>query len=351
VQLFATPLPVHFQPATPEGFKGFSGFPNAGGAVWFPTRVEYPTVATPLGTQPVFQLRYPGQVENITTEGQTTTVWRYAGFQYTNAAIRVTGTWTGTLSFETSTDGVTWTAKTCFNRTLGINQTSTTASGGPWEANTGTSPTTLADYEYLRVRASAPMTGTAAVSVGMQGGQSSALATFGSLTGSPTQFYFRMGFKTSADWSDNGNTGTKLTFFSQKPSDDGPPNSQQTNHYFGMTQGSSNKVSPGLNLQFNGTTGNRNMPASPTPSQLFNHGEWHDFEAIAVANTAGVANGIAQVWMDGVQIVNESNVAYFTSIMTPNFSGFLFNPTFGGGTNPPINQTVQIAQLYYESAL
>jgi hypothetical protein len=352
IQQFATPLPVHFSPADANGYKGFSGFPNAGGAVWFPTRVEYPTVATPLGTQPVFQLRYPGQVENITTEGQTTTVWRYAGSQYTNAAIRITGTWTGTLSFETSTDGVTWTAKSCFNRGTLVSQTSTTVNSPKgWEADTS-SASTLAEYDYLRVRASAPMTGTARISVGMQGGQSPANASFGNLTGDPTRIYFRMGFRTSADWSDNNNTGTKLIFFSQRPSNDGPPNTQQTNHYVSMTAGSStDKVLTGVNTQWNGGGGsNRNMPLSPTPAQLFNHGEWHDLEVILHAGTAGNSDGIAQVWVDGVQTVNESNVQFFSTLMTPKFTNFWFDPTFGGGSNPSLNQTVQIAQWYYESA-
>jgi hypothetical protein len=335
---------VHPSPADANGFKGDQGFPNSGGVTWFPTRVTYPTVTSPLGTQPLLQIAYPGQTESITAEGQTTTAYRYAGSEYTNAAIRTTGTWTGTLSFETSTDGVTWTAKTCFNRGTLVNETSTTVNSTKgWEANTGTNPTTLSDYNYLRVRASAPMTGTANVSVGMQGGQSPARGNFGSLTGTPTRLYMRVGFRTSANFNDNGNVGTKMIFFSKKAQ-----SGQTTNNYFNTTSGSpAEKVSTGINLQPTGWGFSEFIP----PSQNFNHGEWHDLELIFHAGTAGNADGIAQVWVDGIQVINDNAVPFFGSLMTPGFTSFYLDPTFGGGSNPPpANQTLQIAQWYYESA-
>jgi hypothetical protein len=345
VQQFATPIPVHPSPADANGFKGDQGFPNSGNVTWYPTRVTYPTVTSPLGTQPLLQITYPGQTESITTEGQTTTVWRYAGAEYTNVGIRVSGTWTGTLSFETSTDGVTWTAKSCYNNATFTSQTSTTANSVTnkgWTATT-TSASTLAEYGYFRVRASAPMTGTAIVSVGMAGGQSPARGNFGSLTGTPTRLYMRVGFRTSANFNDNGNVGTKMIFFSKKDQ-----SGQTTNNYFNTTSGSpTEKVYTSINLQPTGWGFSDTIP----PSQTFNHGEWHDLELIFHAGTAGNADGIAQVWVDGIQVINDSTVPFFGSLMTPGFTSFYLDPTFGGGVNPPpADQTLQIAQWYYESA-
>jgi len=336
IQQFASTLPVHFASADANGYKGFSGFPGASGETWTPTRVSYPTVATPLGAQQVFQLQYPGQLESITANGQSTTVWRYAGNAYTNLGVKVAGTWSGTLAFETSTDGTTWATLSAWNAGTSTSESSTTVNGR-WEAN---SAATRSAYDYFRVRATAWTSGTATVTVGMQGGQAPANASFGNLTGSPTRLYFRMGFKTSANWTDNGNTGTKLIFFSQVEA-----SGQKTNHYIAMTEGSGvDKVSPAVNLQYMSSAANN------PPSQNFNHGEWHDLEVILHAGTAGNADGIAQVWMDGIQVVNSSTVKFFDSLLTPRFTGFYLDPTFGGGTRPPVNQTLQIAQFYYESA-
>ena len=336
-QQFATALPVYPTAATAEGFQGYQGFPNAYSETWLPNRVTYPTVSTPLGTQQVFQLQYPGQVETITINGQSTTAWRWASNEYTNIAVKVTGTWTGTLSFENSTDGTTWTAQTMYNP-VSLTSVSSTTANAYWIAD---SAATKSAYAYFRVKATAAMTGSATVCVGMQGGQAPARGSFGSFTGVPTRLYFRMGFKTSSDWTDNGNTGTKLIFFSQASA-----SGQTTNHYVNMTIGATDKVSTSINLQSTGWGFSNTI----SPSQTFNHGEWHDLEVILQAGTAGNADGIAQVWVDGIQVVNSTTVAFFGSLMTPGFTNFWFDPTFGGGTQPPVNQTVQIAQLYYESA-
>ncbi len=338
VQQFATALPVHYAAATAEGFKGFQGFPDAYGEEWLPTRITYPTVTSPLGTQPVLQITYPGQVENITANGQSTTPFRWARDEYTDIGVRITGTWSGTLSFETSVDGTTWTAQTMLTP-LEVPTASFTTSNVVWIAN---STALRSAYDYFRVKATAWTSGTAVVSVGMQGGQAPARGDFGTLTGSPTRLYFRMGFKTSSNWTDNNNTGTKLIFFSQDSA-----SGQSTNHYVAMTEGSGvDRVSPGVGLQPSGWGSSNNL----TPSQTFNHGEWHDLEVIVEAGTAGNADGVAKVWMDGIQVVNVSNVGFFGSLMTPRFTKFVFDPTFGGGAAPPIGQHVQIAQLYYESA-
>lgn len=333
-QQFATPLPVGPNPATAEGFRGDQGFPNYGGQTWLPTRVTYPSISTPLGTQPVLQILYPGQTESIAANGQSTTVWQYAGTEYTNVGVRVTGTWTGTLSFETSADNITWVAITGYNGSTFVNESSTTVNGS-WQVNNSSS--TRAAYQYFRVRATSAMTGSASVSVGVSGGQSPARALFGTMPSNPSRVYFRMGFRTSADWSDNGNSGTKFVFFSQ---------TVRTNNYVNMTNGTTNLVSPGVNLQFYGSPPSQSIPATVE----FAHGEWHDLEVILEANVPGVANGVVKTWIDGVQALNRNDVLLFPSATTAQFSNWYLDPTYGGGLRPATNYTVQLAQFYYESA-
>jgi hypothetical protein len=153
----------------------------------------------------------------------------------------------------------------------------------------------------------------------------------------------RVGLKTSADFNDNGNVGTKLIFFSKKN-----VSGQSTNHYINLSSGSAtNKVSAGINLQYGGSPASRSIP----PSQLFPHGAWYDYEVVLEANTPGVANGIAKTWINGIQVVDETNVLFFPSLIPAQFTSFYLDPTFGGGSNPPpVNQSVQLAQWYYESA-
>jgi hypothetical protein len=74
------------------------------------------------------------------------------------AAVQVTGTWTGTLSFEVTLDGSTFVALLGTNVSTGAETASTTANG-LWRFE-------LVGAVQVRVRASAAMTGTAVVSVG-----------------------------------------------------------------------------------------------------------------------------------------------------------------------------------------
>jgi hypothetical protein len=332
VQRFTSPIPTVSEV---NGFRGFQGFD--GSSTYLPTRVTYPTVSTPLGTQSVLQITYPGQVENITANEQTTTAWPWASTEFTNVAVKITGTWSGTLQFETSADGISWSSLNMTGRNGATTGTSTTVNG-LWSTS---SAATIADY--FRVRASSWTSGTAIVNVGMTGGQSPARFTGGRFTGNPTRIYARTGFRTSADWSNNGNTGTKLFFFTQQTT-----GGQSTNHYVGLSDSATGggAVWPIVATQPTGWGTNRNI----NPSQGFAHGTWHDLEFIAHAGTAGGSDGIIQVWVDGIQVINQNDVALFGNAMNPWFTALFWDPTFGGGLNPPRNDTLQIAQIYIESA-
>jgi len=91
----------------------------------------------------------------ITTNGQAVTAdCRGAG----SAAAQVTGTWSGTLSFKASVDGVNFVAINATPPTGGSAVTTTTGNG-VWIISLG-------GYSQLEVVATATMTGSAVVSIG-----------------------------------------------------------------------------------------------------------------------------------------------------------------------------------------
>lgn len=106
--------------------------------------------------------------QNITTDGQSVSVFyrRIAGVALNlrpngAASVQVTGVWTGTLTFEVTLDGTNFVAIQGRNVTTGADATTTTAgANGLWRFE-------IVGAVAFRVRASAAMTGTAVVSVGV----------------------------------------------------------------------------------------------------------------------------------------------------------------------------------------
>ncbi len=60
-------------------------------------------------------------------------------------------------------------------------------------------------------------------------------------------------------------------------------------------------------------------------------GVWHKVIIHAKMNTAGVQDGIAQVWVDDVLRINASNVLYRKAGQSTGFSNFQMTPVYGGG--------------------
>ncbi len=82
-------------------------------------------------------------------------------------------------------------------------------------------------------------------------------------------------------------------------------------------------------LQTNGTT-SRNLTQNVTKTHLMSVGTWHHWEATMSVNTMGSANGTFQMWIDGVQTHNYSNVIYITPSAPSGFNSWKWNPTWGG---------------------
>lgn len=94
-----------------------------------------------------------------------------------SAAIDISGTWTGTFTFEATANGDTWRSILVTNTTTGALSTTTTASGTFALSNAG--------YQSVRVRATATVTGTAFVT-GTRGYLSAKLQMFTLGSGSNT---------------------------------------------------------------------------------------------------------------------------------------------------------------------
>jgi len=325
-ELFLEPIPVMASPAPADNaakFLGFTGFDGYYGAAYEYTYAEYPTVSTPIGTKPVLRVNFPGSTKNITGAGQATDTWKTAVRGW---SVRVTGTWSGTLQFENSTDnGANWSAVEMTGAHGGVTGTSATANG-VW-VSAGIANT------IFRVRASAWTSGTAKVDVGLRGGFSPVTMQAGTFTSRPTRIYTRCLIYVDAAWFDNGNAGTKFTFFSQ---DSG------NNHFINLWGDSG--AAPSVNLQ---QTASDIYQGSAGPA----NGNWLDLEAIITAGTAGGSDGTADIWINGTKLLTATGIPFFVTATTPGFANLTFDPTFGGGGRPPDkNLYVDIAGWYRESA-
>lgn len=94
------------------------------------------------------------QSGTITTNGDTVTL-ALRPLGNGGAAIQVTGTWTGTLTFQVSADGTTFVSALATSYSSGTPGTTTT-SNDTWWLN-------LVSVRSLRVKATASMTGTVSV--------------------------------------------------------------------------------------------------------------------------------------------------------------------------------------------
>lgn len=335
-ELFNTPIPVHYDAANAAGFKGYQGFDfSFGGPAFNPSRVVYPDVVTPFGNKKALEIRFPGQTTTITAVSQTTPTWPHANDQ--PYAVKIRGTWVGTLAFEVSTDsGVTWNPVSLRNDQLATNATSATASTTdtrPWYLEINNPTTGL-----FRVRASSWTSGSASVTVGMRGGDAPARLDAGGWTGSPSKIYNRVAFYADADWTNSDNLGTKFFFFSSD---------QGNGHYTGSLGGVANEAFGGTFVGLQGNGLNRNMAGTAA----IPNGQWFDIEYLFEANTPGVSNGVVRAWVNGVLSQELTDVQFFASGATPVFDTGRVDPTYGGGANPPPYTTYfRLGAWYRESA-
>lgn len=335
-ELFDVPIPVTFASANSAGFQGLQGFPGAfGGNVYDPVVIRYPVVSTPLGTKPVLEMTFSGSTTTIDAAGEQTPTFP----TNQNWGIRITGAWVGTLVFERSADGGTiWTPFSMAGRDEGAVTGSSTSGNGNWTSNTPDNNSTGLYGGLFRVRASSWTSGSATVVLGIPGGAAPAKLTAGTFDGLPSRFYTRFLLWISPNWSDGGNAGTKLFFFSQ---------TQGNNHYVNMTQPNTlGFMQVSVHMQGGAT---QVLTGSPQAGPA--HGTWMDIELIIEGGTAGSSNGVVRMWINGVQHINATNASIFGPGTTPGFVRLFVDPTYGGGFRPPpADQAFRIGAWYRESA-
>jgi hypothetical protein len=165
-----------------------------------------------------------------------------------------------------------------------------------------------------------------------------------SATGPKSKIYMRIRFRLSANWTDNGNVLTKWFFFRQGV----PGTGATTNHYINLTE--SGALKPGVYLQ---STFGFATPSGPNKSitGTLAKGVWHDIEILLQANTPGVYNGVAKMWVNGTLLMTATDVGYFAADNVARFDALYFNPTYGGGLNPvPADQWIDIDHWYVSVA-
>lgn len=336
-ELFTTPIPVHYASENSAGFKGWQGFDGSwGGTPYTPTRSTYPVVSTPLGTKPVLEVRYPGSLATLSAAEATTTPWGTKD----RFSVRVYGTWSGALVFERSLNaGATWTPISLrggFVAGVGTSPSgSTTMTSGIWSS----------DDNYLdasglfRVRATSWTSGEATVTVGMQGGEAPARMSAGLFTGTPTRIYTRVLVYVDEAWFDGPSGGTKF-FFTRTSQADGH------NHYIGVVNPTYTGAFFGTQFNTDGSQ-NRTYPQTTT----LPNGQWCDLEFVLEAGTPGVYDGVVRAWGNGAPMLARTDVQLFLSGVTPGFTSFFMDPTYGGGEGPPPRTNFfRIAGWYRESA-
>jgi hypothetical protein len=67
------------------------------------------------------------------------------------------------------------------------------------------------------------------------------------------------------------------------------------------------------------------------PVARFVRGAWHRIELVLVANTPGVADGEATVFLDGVKALEYTGIMYVPTGAVGRWTGLNWSPTWGGG--------------------
>jgi hypothetical protein len=77
------------------------------------------------------------------------------------------------------------------------------------------------------------------------------------------------------------------------------------------------------------TSTEQNLNSNPAVCKTI-RGQWHHYELILTDNTPGVANGRAQIWMDGVNCLDVSGIGFAASGQNGKWEDIWWSPTWGG---------------------
>ena len=145
------------------------------------------------------------------------------------------------------------------------------------------------------------------------------------LPGSPGSVYSSMIVAMSSNFYGHDSGVNKLNFFYM----DGG----KAKVYFSAQGQGMGPLQPQIRLQgIAEQPVSRNLSPNLLPGATMTRGVWHRVEFLLVANTPGLANGEAHVWLNGVKIMQHNNISY----LAPGESAFdkaSITSIWGGGTN------------------
>jgi hypothetical protein len=158
-----------------------------------------------------------------------------------------------------------------------------------------------------------------------------------------TSIYQACWHKHSANFSDSGNIGTKCSFFRGAGS----------NHYWGFESAdATDEFFFLVELQSGG--GDRTLRTSAGGDgtvqvfQAIPKNVWRRYEVLAIGNHPPAADGILRVWVDGVKIMEATNVAWFAAGQS--WNGIAWEPVYGGGLHAPSALMHMFVDHWYVSA-
>lgn len=158
------------------------------------------------------------------------------------------------------------------------------------------------------------------------------------------RLYLHFQIYVDPNWTNNGNTATKLLFFCQHDS---------KNHYVEFIAGASGTGQMfRCNTQHNDNGSlNANQPTSFQASAS-NKGRWLDVEIVLYTGTAGGADGTYDLWVDGTKRATRTGIQFFLTAQgsAVYWNTIYLNSTYGGGSNKPPQQLYFMIDNFYASA-
>ncbi|MFQ5746345.1 MAG: Ig-like domain-containing protein [Gemmatimonadota bacterium] len=155
------------------------------------------------------------------------------------------------------------------------------------------------------------------------------------------EIYLSFWHRVSANWQGH-KSGVNKMFFLQRPGSSSRP------AYLSFQGTGAGPFEPQIRLQEAGLA--RNLgPNENQASAVLARGQWVHWEVYLKYNTGGNADGIARLWIDGVRVINYTNVRFSGTGVSHWWSIVKFNPTWGGTGDTIVQDMYQYLDHAYVS--